>query len=234
MLNWFYDPSVPFHMWQTTHILTIVFIVLMTLLLYFFRHELQQHRKIIRLTVGWTLILSRLSLDVWYVSTDQWTIQSSLPLELCSIASLICGIMLITQNKQLFEVFYFIAIGGAIQAILTPDLNFGFPQYRYIQFFLDHMLLFISPLLMIWLYNYTITRKSLIKSFIVLNIIAGIVFIINGLLSANYMFLRQKPSAASLLDLLGPYPFYILSLELVTLGIFFILYIPFMFNKRAH
>lgn len=219
-------------MWETTHLLTIACIVVIVLCLFFFRKKLKPYRRVIRLSIGWMLILSRLSLDIWYVTTDQWSIRSSLPLELCSIASLICGIMLLTKNRHLFEIFYFIAIGGAIQAILTPDLNFGFPQYRYLQFFFDHLLLFSSPLVMIWLYDYTITRRSLFKSFIALNLIAGVVFIVNILFSANYMFLRAKPSSGSLLDFLGPYPYYILSLEFVALTIFFILYMPFMFSKK--
>lgn len=228
MNNWLYDPNVTFQIWGKEHILTIFFIILIIFCVYFFRNRLQPYRKIIRLVVGWSLIVSRLSLDLWYVITDQWSLQSSLPLELCSIASLLCGIMLITKNYSLFEIGYFIAIGGATQAILTPDLNFGFPQYRFLQFFLDHMLLVLAPLIMIWLYRFTITKKSLTKSFITLNVIAGIVFVINLLFSANYMFLRQKPRGPSLLDFLGPYPYYIFSLEIVALIIFIILYLPFV------
>src|SRR5690625_7108428 len=92
MAKWLYDPNVPFHMWGKEHVLTILFIFLMILCLYFFRQQLQPYRKIIRLVVGWILIFSRLSLDIWYVITDQWSLQSSLTLELCSIASLICGV----------------------------------------------------------------------------------------------------------------------------------------------
>lgn len=232
MYKWLYDPNITFHMWQKAHLITIAIIIIITLSLYYFKKELVPYRRMIRISIGWILIMSRISLDAWYLITDQWQVQSSLPLELCSIASIVCGMMLLTKNRHLFEIFYFIAIGGAIQAIITPDLNFGFPQYRYIQFFLDHFLLFISPLIMVWLYGYSITRKSLMKSFITLNIMAGIVFIINTLLSANYMFLREKPSAGSLLDFLGPYPYYIISLELVALFIFFILYVPFIFLKQ--
>src|SRR5699024_4277743 len=109
---------------------------------------------------------------------DQWYVSSSLPFELCSIASIMCAIMLLTKSKVLFEVFYFIAIGGAIQAILTPELLLGFPQYRFIQFFLDHTLLIMAPLIMISLYNYTITFKSFIKFFLTLKYISYIFIII--------------------------------------------------------
>src|SRR5699024_4941958 len=121
--------------------------------LFIFRKPLVPYRRYIRLTAGWTLLISRISLDYWYISTGQWFASSSLPFELCSIASIVCAIMLLTKSKFLFEIFYFIAIGGAIQAILTPELLFVFPQYRYIQFFLDHTLLILAPLIMISLYG---------------------------------------------------------------------------------
>lgn len=230
---WFYNPDSNFQMWDMTHIITIALALTITVALFAFRKTLYPYRRTIRITVGSALIISRLSLDFWYVSTGQWTLKSSLPLELCSIASILCGIMLLTKNRHLFEVFYFIAIGGALQAILTPDLNFGFPQFRYIQFFFDHFLLISAPLIMIWLYDFKINHKSLIKSFLALNGIAVVVFCINTIFSANYMFLNHKPDSASLLDFLGPYPYYIFSLELVAFIIFIILYLPFTISSSS-
>ncbi|MEI3607491.1 TIGR02206 family membrane protein [Pseudogracilibacillus sp. SE30717A] len=233
MNNWFYNPEVKFHMWGAPHLFTIIILITLFCSIYLCRRLLLPYRRRIRLTVGWGLIISRISLDIWYIQTGMWDINSSLPLELCSIASLACAIMLLTKNHYIFEAFYFIAIGGAIQAIATPDLYFGFPQYRYMQFFIDHFLLILSPLIMIWLYQFTITLRSLLRAFITINCIAVIVFIVNIVASANYMFLIQKPSGSSLLDFLGPYPYYLLSLEGITLFIFFLLYLPFTFkNKR--
>jgi len=231
MQQWFYNPNSNFQMWGMTHIVTIIFIIVCLFALFVFKKTLIPYRRKIRITVGWTLIISRLSLDIWYISTDQWSVKSSLPFELCSIASIMCAIMLLTKNKSLFEVFYFIALAGAFQAIVTPDLNFDFPQFRYIQFFLDHFLLIAAPLMMISLYDFKVTHRSLIKSFLTLNGIAAIVFCINHIFSSNYMFLSHKPNSASLLDFLGPYPFYLISLELVALLIFSMLYLPFVWKK---
>src|SRR5699024_12350133 len=118
-----------------------------------FRQTLTPYRRSIRLTVGWGLLVSRVTLDFWYVSTEQWYATSSLALELCSIASIVCAIMLLTKSKFLFDVFYFIAIGGAIQTILTTVMLFGLPQYRYMQLFLDHTLLILAPIIIIDIYQ---------------------------------------------------------------------------------
>lgn len=232
MKQWFYQPEITFQMWQASHLVTLGLILLFILSFYLSREKLIPYRRPIRLTIGWALLLSRLSLDLWYITTKQWTAQSSLPLELCSIASIASGIMLLTKNRHLFEIFYFIGIGGAMQAVLTPDLDFGFPQYRYLQFFIDHSLLLIAPLVMIWLYRYTLTIKSFLKSWMTLHFLAAFVFSINFLLDANYMFLRRKPIGGSLLDFLGPYPYYLFALEGVVLVIFFLLYLPFLGKKQ--
>lgn len=221
-------------MWNHIHLLTIALLVALLYSLYHFRKQLFPHRDKIRIIIGVSLLLSRISLDIWYVSTNTWDIRSSLPLELCSIASVACAFMLLTKNIFLFEVIYFIGIAGAIQAILTPDLAFGFPQFRYFQFFLDHFLLISGPLVMIWLYQFTISLRSILKAFVTLNCIAIIIFIINVIIDANYMFLTQKPTSTSLLDFLGPYPLYIISLEFIVLLIFIILFVPFHFSKRSN
>jgi len=231
-MRWFYNSANQFYMWDVTHLVTIITILSLYGAFYVFRHTLQPYRNIIRITVGITLLASRISLDIWYITTGTWNIHTSLPFELCSIASIACAIMLLTRNRFLFETFYFIGIAGAIQAIVTPDLLFGFPQFRFIQFFTDHFLLILAPLIMIWLYNYTITKWSIMKAFITINVIAIFVFIINTLTDANYMFLIQKPTSASLLDVLGPYPYYLLALEVIAIVIFIILSLPFTYRSK--
>lgn len=84
---------------------------------------------------------------------------------------------------------------------------------------------------MLWYEKCRPTIKSVWKAFVALNILAFVVFFINKVTGGNYMFLARKPSNPSLIDLLGPYPWYILSLEVVAFAIFFILYLPFVFKK---
>ena len=84
---------------------------------------------------------------------------------------------------------------------------------------------------MVWVEEFSVSMKSVFKSMIVLNILAMIAFIANLMTGANYMFLARKPANPSILDYLGPYPWYILSLELLALIMFILLYLPF--RKQA-
>lgn len=226
MNNWFYDPNNQFEMWDKIHLVTLSMMFILLVSIYIFRRNLRPHRRIIYVSVALMLLLSRISLDFWYVLTGSWDLRSSLPLELCSIASLLSAFMLLTRNKFLVEVLYFIAISGSLQALVTPELHFGFPQYRFLQFFLDHFLLLLSPLLVIWLDKLKLKPFSIIKAWLFLNGLAIVVFILNYSFKANYMFLMNKPSTPSLLDYLGEHPFYLLSLEVIALILFIILYLP--------
>jgi uncharacterized membrane protein YwaF len=50
--------------------------------------------------------------------------------------------------------------------------------------------------------------------------------------STNYMYLRQRPVNASLLSIMGSWPWYILAGEGVALIFFLLLYLPFWIGNR--
>ena len=50
---------------------------------------------------------------------------------------------------------------------------------------------------------------------------------INLLIDSNYMFTLHKPPTASLFDVLGPWPIYLLAAEGIAAVVFLLLYLPF-------
>lgn len=151
-----------------------------------------------------------------------------MPLQLCSISLLLATVMLLTRSYSLFEFLYLPGMAGALQAILTPDLgHYSYPHFRTFEFFIAHGAVVAAAFFMIVVEGYRPTWKSLIRAFLALNLLALLIAGINKLIGANYMFLIAKPENASLLDILGPWPWYILSLEAVALVMFLLLYTPF-------
>jgi hypothetical integral membrane protein (TIGR02206 family) len=55
-----------------------------------------------------------------------------------------------------------------------------------------------------------------------------VIFFVNLTIGSNYLFVAGKPDFPTLLDMLAPWPWYILELEAIGFAIFFILYIPFL------
>jgi hypothetical integral membrane protein (TIGR02206 family) len=135
--------------------------------------------------------------------------------------------ILLTDERRLYPLVYFAGIGGALQAILTPNLGYPFPHFRFFHFFVVHIAIILTALYMTWVRGYRPTWKSIAWTMVFLNVSAFVVGLVNLAVGSNYMFLMRKPDTASLLDLLGPHPVYILVEELIALALFILMYIAF-------
>lgn len=187
----------------------------------------QQWNIMIRYTIAFLFIGSEIGLDVWQVKAGIFQLSTSLPFELCTISLLLATIMMLTKSYRIYEIVFFTGIIGASQAILTPNLQYAFPHFRFIEYFIAHVLLIWAPLFMTWVEGYRPTFQSIKRTMIFLNIIIPIVSIGNYMTGGNYMFLAHKLETASLLDVLGPHPYYIISLEIVAFMGCLLLYMPF-------
>jgi hypothetical integral membrane protein (TIGR02206 family) len=83
------------------------------------------------------------------------------------------------------------------------------------------------PLYFTWVKGYRPTILSVVKLFVFLNVLMPVIMFINKLVDGNYMFLSHKPDSASLLDVLGPYPWYILSMEGLLISLSLIVWLIF-------
>jgi hypothetical integral membrane protein (TIGR02206 family) len=137
--------------------------------------------------------------------------------------------MLIFRIRWIYEFAYFIGIGGAMQALLTPDAGiYGFPHYRIFQTMMSHGLLITSAIFMTTVEGFRPTWKSFWRVVLVLNIYAALIYPLNLLLGTNFLYINSKPATASLLDALPRWPYYLIYMELLGLAIFLLLYLPFI------
>ncbi len=152
---------------------------------------------------------------------------SLLPLHLCGLSVLLTVWVLAARSYPAYEVVYFWAWGGALQALATPDLPVGFPSPAFVAFFLGHGLVIVGVMYATLVYRFRPTPLSIVKSLGMLLVVAAFVAPINLWLGTNYLFLSSKPTQASLMDYLGPWPWYILSLMGLALVSSLIYYLPF-------
>ena len=113
---------------------------------------------------------------------------TSLPFELCTISLLLASIMIVTKSYRIYEIVFFTGIIGASQAILTPNLQYAFPHFRFIEYFIAHILLIWAPLFMTWVEGYRPTLQSIKRTMIFLNILIPLVSFVNYKTGGNYMF----------------------------------------------
>ncbi len=70
--------------------------------------------------------------------------------------------------------------------------------------------------------------RAILRAVLVLHAWTAFVAAFNLYFHTNYMYLCEKPSTPSLLDYMGPWPWYILSGELVAWAVFGLLALPFL------
>jgi hypothetical integral membrane protein (TIGR02206 family) len=229
----FDDQLLPFLFYSPAHTLSLLIILAVCVLILIYKPlRNKKNADRIRHLLAGVLLLFDIALNLWYVSAEQWDIAQTLPLHLCSLTLLLSIIMLWTKSYRLFEFVYFAGIGGALQALLTPAaILSGFPHFTFYYFFVAHGGIIAACLLMVAGYKFRPTLSSIARTMLYLNILLIPIFLINRWTGGNYMFIARKPSDPSLIDLLGPWPYYIVSMELVALIIFFLLYLPFLLRR---
>jgi hypothetical integral membrane protein (TIGR02206 family) len=218
-----------FVMFSTSHLICMALLAAAIIGLYAGRHRLAIHPRAaaVRYLLIAALLVPEVGLNIWYVLTGIWDFTHTLPLELCSITLILSIVMLLTRSYFLYQLLYFAGLGGAVQAILTPNLDYPFPHFRFLHFFVVHSAIILAPLYMTWIGNMKPTLRSVGLTVLFLNGLAVLVGLTDYVLGANYMFLLHKPETVSVLDLLGNYPYYLLSEEGIALIIFGLLYLPF-------
>lgn len=229
----FFDANVTetFTMYSTPHIAGVVALIAVLIGLYASRSVIRNDerlKRIVRYGILCLLAVPEICLYVWYAVNGLWDPRQTLPLELCSISAMLAVVMLWRRSKWLYPFVFFAGIGGAMQAILTPDLDFPYPYFRFFHFFIVHSSIIIAALYMTWIENMKPTWKSIKYVMLGLNAIALFVWFLNTILHSNYMFLMRKPESASLLDWLGPHPYYLIAEELVALCLFIVMYLLFV------
>ncbi len=162
-----------------------------------------------------------------------WNVSHAIPLELCSISLVLTVLLLFTRKKIIYEILLFTALLGASQAIFTPLVNYDFPHFRFFHFFYTHLMSIWVVLYFTWVKGYRPTIWSVFKLFVFLNILMPFIMLINRTVNGNYMFLAHKPKSPSLLDVLGPYPWYIFSLEGLLIALSLLVWVMFR-EKNKH
>ncbi len=221
----------PFVLFGTAHLIALVIIALFCFSFLYFRKVWEEkERNIVRWVFAIAIVVNELSLHVWSAYWGIWNIQTMLPLHMCAILIWLSSYMLVTRNYSIYEFVYFMGLGGAMQAVLTPAdaAAYNFPHFRILQTFIAHGLLINIAIYMTVVEGFRPTLQSFKRVFIWTNIYMIPVFFINLAIGSNYLFIAGKPNFPTLLDMLAPWPWYIIELEAIGFAIFFLLYLPFL------
>lgn len=188
--------------------------------------------RVIEWGIAATLGASLIAILIVAARSGPFSAQNALPMHLCEWTAILLVVTLLTRWRLGYELSYFWGLAGTTQAILTPDLAFDFPDIRFLTFFAAHCGVVVGVLFLTLAENLRPVPRSIFRAFLAINIYLVVALVVNALSGANYGYLCAKPAHPSLMDYLGPWPWYILSLEGIALASFALCYAPFFFADR--
>ena len=216
-----------FHLFGPAHLAILAAIPAIAALLALVARSVPRAASPIRISLGIVLLANEL---VWYVfrySHEGWRFPEGLPVQLCDVTLWLTIVAALWLVPWCYEFAYYAGVAGASLAVITPDLWSPFPSYPVIYFFLAHGFLIVTILTLTWGKFLRPRRNSVWIALGVLTIYAAALGTFDAIFKTNYMYLRQKPSSATLLNYLGPWPVYILVGEALALLLFLLLWLPF-------
>ncbi len=159
--------------------------------------------------------------------------QNSLPFHLCDIVSLVLAVALFTGRQRWAELGYLWGLSATLQGLLTPAVKFDWFSPEYYAFFLQHGGVQVAALGLVCGMGLRPEAGAFRRTMLWSWLYMAVTFGINTLLRTNYGYLNGKPEVASLLDHLGPWPWYLLSLQAVAFVFFGLLLLPFRRSMKG-
>ena len=163
-----------------------------------------------------------------------WSPDRYLPFHLTDAVTIVCVIALWAPRPLPVELAYFWGLTASLQAVLTPDVPKGFPDLYFWTYFLTHSGAVVAACLLVFGRRLRPRPGAVRRAFAASIAVAALAAVANLATGGNYMFLREKPASVSLLDLMGPWPVYILVGCILALAMFVALDAPFRSDRRSH
>ena len=146
---------------------------------------------------------------------------------MCDLSALSIAYYLISREKIYFNCAYFWGLGGATMALLTPDVDFAFPNPVFFPFFWAHTLILLGVFYAVITLGERPFLKDVHKVIGVSVMLMVFIYFINLLLGANFWYLMDKPEADSLMNFFPDPPFHMTIVVPIAIVIFYLLYVPF-------
>lgn len=155
-----------------------------------------------------------------------------LPLNLCDWATIAVVVTLLHPNQRSYELSYFWALAGTLLTTITPDLQYDFPDWRFLFFFFYHAVIVTSVLYMTFALRMRPVKGSVARTVQWTLGYVAVAGAADWLLGTNYGFLRAKPLAATLFDAMAPWPWYIAQSFVIAIAAMTVLAAPFRIADR--
>lgn len=208
--------------WQRNNAVALAAILLV---LFVGRFLNRKQNTIVLYLMGLILLFSSIYSPLRSYLLGNWNTATDLPLHLCGISGIICAILPFLKRKQaLFDFVFYTGIIGGIMSMLTPQMNsYDGSQFAYIEYYIRHSIILVMPIYFLQNYGMELSRKSMFKTFVTLNILLTIIMPFNFYVGGNYMYLAEPPQVENPL-VIGQWPYYVLWFEVFMIILLIVLF----------
>ena len=180
------------------------------------------------------ILLMVLPLQVLYFTPQYWSLDFTLPIQLCDLASVVCAYALWTHRWWAAGLTYYWGLTLTTQAIATPALDSPFPDPIFWLYWGMHIGTVWAAAYLTWGRGVTPTWRSYRFAVAATAVWAVLVYCFNLIAGTNYGFLNRKPGATTILDLLGPWPWYVLAEIAIIVVVWALVTWPWVRRDHAH
>jgi hypothetical integral membrane protein (TIGR02206 family) len=161
------------------------------------------------------------------------SIDRSVPLRLTDLATVAAAYALWSQRQWAFALTYYWGLVLSAQALISPVLiGPDFPHYTFVAFWAIHLLVVWAAIYLTWGRGMRPQWRSYRITVMVTLVWAAVALAFNSIAGTNYGFLNAKPATASLLDVLGPWPVYLLTAATLILIVWALMTWPWERTRR--
>lgn len=155
------------------------------------------------------------AMQAYRLMPAQWNVDISLPLHLSDLTWLVAVYALWSGRQWAYSLTYYWGLTLNPQAMFTPALDApDFPHLDFLDFWIQHTLVVWAAIYLTWGVGMRPDWRGYVTA-VSATVLWGLATLgFNTVAGTNYGFVNAKPTNPSLLDFLGPWPWY-LGVELV-------------------
>ena len=213
-----------------------VFVIGAALLVWIGRRQTESQARLLGRVLGALIVAVFIVAMVYKLIRP--TMDTSVPLQLCDVAELTAAYALWSQRHWAFALTYYWGLVLSSQALITPDVGTpeegapDFPHHLFVTFFALHLLVVWAAIYLTWGRGMRPRWRDYRFAVIATLVWAAFTFTFNVIAGTNYGYLNRKPPTASLLDVLGPWPVYLLAEIALVLIVWALMTWPWERNRR--
>jgi len=189
---------------------------------------------LLRRTVGYGCLATWL-LTVcypWLAGDFAW--RYSLPLQFCNLANLIGGLAILTRWRLFQSLLYFWGLALCLWPFVTPTLWEGPGSLVFWLFWGYHVFILLATVELLVGQRFRPEWRDWRRATAATLAYTALLAAVNARFGWNYGFVGSaRPSAPTLLNVLGPYPFRVLWMVLLGVGVFALLVLPWYLGRTS-